>query len=105
MGEDFSVNKLEYLLSDVVNMSHNIMFVQLFPYEIVNTLWVRLTNYDQVLLNDKSDLELKQLLLIAQVIHNRIYFYIRNNYLSLFCFKYILFSQTKANILVILVFK
>ena len=41
------------------------MFVQLFPYEIVNTLWVRLTNYDQVLLNDKSDLELKQLLLIA----------------------------------------
>ena len=65
MSEDFSVDKLEYLLSDLVNMSHNIMFVQLFPKEIVNSLWLKFTTYEQVILNDKSDLELKQLLLIA----------------------------------------
>ena len=84
MGEDFSVNKLEYLLSDVVNMSHNIMFVQLFPYDIVNTLWVRLTNYDQILLTDKSDLELKQLLLIALACEESVPGSIRKGEISFF---------------------
>ena len=45
MSEDFSISKLEYLLSDIVNVNHNIMFIQLFPKEIVDELWVKMNNY------------------------------------------------------------
>ena len=66
MSEEFSVSKLEYLLSDMVNMSHNIMFVQFFPAEVVDDLWNKITNDNQI--SKKThfhNLEISQLLLIA----------------------------------------
>ena len=66
MSEEFSVSKLEYLLSDMVNMSHNIMFVQFFPAEVVDDLWDKITNDNQISKNaNLYNLEIRQLLLIA----------------------------------------
>ena len=65
MSEDFSVSKLEYLLSDLANISHNILFVQLYSDELVNELWVNLTNCNQINSVNSLQLELKQLLLMA----------------------------------------
>ena len=66
MSEDFTASKLEYLLSDMVNVNHNIMFIPLFPTEIVDDLWGQMINY----VNDeqKNSLDhflIEQLLLIA----------------------------------------
>jgi Leucine-rich repeat (LRR) protein len=66
MSEEFSVSKLEYLLTDMVNMSHNIMFVQFFPAEIVDDLWNNITNDNLISKNTHfHNLEISQLLLIA----------------------------------------
>ena len=55
MSEEFSVSKLEYLLTDMVNMSHNIMFVQFFPAELVDDLWNKITNDNQISKKTKTD--------------------------------------------------